>query len=138
MKREFSAGGIVFNKAGQVLLIKVSGHEYWGFPKGNPYGNESFEETALREVKEEGGIEAEILNKIGDSKYVYTRNGEKTFKIVTLYLMKYKSGDTKDHDWEVSEATWFTPQEALETLSFVNDKELLKQALPIIEKELKK
>ena len=130
MNREFSAGGIVFNK-GKVLLVQPSGTEYWMFPKGHIEKGQTTKEAALREVKEEGGVEAEIVAKVGDSKYVYThpQSKEKTFKVVTIFLMKYKSGDPQDHDWEVAEAGWYDPEEALKKLSFSNDKNLLKKAL---------
>lgn len=132
MKREFSAGGIVLNGQGQVLLTQHSSNHYWGFPKGNLEEGESMKEAALREVKEEAGIQAEVLEKVGDSKYVYTLNNEKIFKVVSIFLMKYLSGDPKDHDWEVSEADWFEPNEALKKLSFSQDKALLKKALEIL------
>lgn len=131
MRREFSAGGIVFNN-GKVLLTKHSQNKHWSFPKGLlDHPEQTTEESALREVKEEGGVEAEILSKVGYSKYVYTFNGEKIFKIVTYFLMKYISGDPKDHDWEVEEAGWYTPEDALKQLSFSQDKVLLKKALEI-------
>ena len=76
-------------------------------------------------------MEAEIIEKVGYSKFVYTLNGEKIFKVVTYFLMKYISGDPKDHDWEVSEAGWYTPEDALKQLSFSQDKQLLKKALEI-------
>lgn len=129
MKREFSAGGIIFNNQNQVLLTQHSSNHYWGFPKGHPKTGESMKEAALREVKEEAGIEAEIIEKVGDTKYIFTMEGEKIFKMVTLYMMKYLSGDIKNHDWEVEKAEWFTPEEALEKLNFKDEKELLKRAL---------
>ncbi len=128
MKREFSAGGIVINSQGQVLLTQHSSNLHWGFPKGNINPGESSREAALREVREEGGVEAEILEKVGDAKYVYSLNGEKIFKVVSVFLMKYLSGDLKDHDWEVKEAGWFEFKEALKRLSFSQDKLLLKKA----------
>lgn len=129
MKREFSAGGIVFNDKGEILLTQHSSNHYWGFPKGNVGAKESSEEAALREVKEEAGVEAEIVGKVGYSKYIYNLSGEKIFKVVTVFLMKYLRGDLKDHDWEVSEAGWFGVDKALEKLSFSQDKSLLKKAL---------
>lgn len=131
MKREFSAGGIVFNNQGQVLVTQHSQNKHWSFPKGltGDHPQQTTEQSALREVKEEGGIEAEILDKVGYSKYVYSLNGEKIFKIVTYFLMKYLSGDIKDHDWEVSELGWFEPEDALKQLTFSQDKELLKKAM---------
>ncbi len=139
MKREFSAGGIILRQAQdkflkktwEVLLTQSSANHYWGFPKGNVGEGESMKEAALREVKEEAGVEAEIIEKVGDSKYVYTHPCDKVkvFKVVTIYLMKYISGDVSDHDWEVSEAGWYSPEEALKTLSFSQDKQLLRLAL---------
>ena len=132
MKREFSAGGIVFNNKGQVLLTQHSQNKSWGFPKGLIDPGQTSKEAAVREVKEEGGVEAEIVNKVGYSKYVYTWDGEKIFKVVTMFLMKYISGDPKDHDFEVMDSGWFTPEEALKKLSFPNDKTLLKKAIDIL------
>ncbi len=131
MKREFSAGGIVFNDKGEVLITKHSQNKHWSFPKGLIDPGQTTEGAALREVKEEGGIEAEIIDKVGYSKYVYTFGGEKIFKVVTYFLMKYKSGDIKDHDFEVEESGWYSSGDALKQLSFSQDKVLLKQALEI-------
>ncbi len=129
MKREFSAGGIVFNNRGQVLVTQHSQNKHWSFPKGLIDPGQTTEEAAIREVREEGGVVAEIVDKVGCNKYVYTLNGEKIFKVVTYFLMKYISGDPKDHDWEVSEAGWYEPEDALKQLSFSQDKSLLKKAL---------
>lgn len=131
MKREFSAGGIVFNNKNQVLLTKHSQNKHWSFPKGLIDPGQTPQQAAVREVREEGGVEAEITAKIGYNKYVYTLNGEKIFKVVTYFLMKYKGGDPKDHDWEVEEAGWYTPEDALKQLTFSQDKQLLKKALEI-------
>ena len=130
MQREFSAGGIVL-KNGKVLLTKHSENHHWSFPKGLIDPGQTPPEAAVREVREEGGVEAEILDKVGYNKYVYTLNGEKIFKVVTYFLMKYVSGDPKDHDWEVEEAGWYTPEDALKQLTFSQDKALLKKALEI-------
>lgn len=133
MKREFSAGGIVF-KGGKVLLTKHSQNHHWSFPKGLIDPPQTSKEAAIREVKEEGGVEAEIVEKVGYSKYVYSLHGEKIFKVVTYFLMKYKSGDPKDHDWEVEEAGWYEIEDALKQLTFSQDKTLLKKALEIVKK----
>lgn len=129
MKREFSAGGLVFNKQGQILVIQPTGHDYWMFPKGHLDEGETTKEAALREVQEETGAEAEIVEKIGDTKYVYTWEGEKRFKVVTWFLMNYISGDITKHSWETSDVRWVEPEKALGMLSFAGDKGLLKQAL---------
>lgn len=134
MKREFSAGGIVFNDRGQVLLTKHSKNKHWSFPKGLIDPGQTPQDAAIREVKEEGGVEAEILDKVGYSKYVYTLNEEKIFKVVTYFLMKYKSGDPKDHDWEMEQAGWFKVEDALVRLTFSQDKDLLRKTLSMMEK----
>ncbi|HLC87790.1 MAG TPA: NUDIX hydrolase [Patescibacteria group bacterium] len=130
MTREFSAGGIVF-KDGQVLLIKNAAlrdpkKAYWGFPKGHIKEREKSEEAAIREIKEETGIEVEIIKKLGDSRYVFTnKQKEKVFKVVVYFLMKYVSGETKPQDLEVLEVKWFDPAQAMELLSFKKDKDML-------------
>ncbi len=131
MKREFSAGGIVFNDQGQVLVTQHSQNKHWSFPKGLVDPGQTTEEAATREVREEGGIVAEIIGKVGYSKYVYTFGGEKIFKVVTYFLMKYVSGNIKDHDFEVEASGWFDPEQALKQLSFSQDKALLKKALDL-------
>ena len=138
MKREFSAGGIVLNDKGEVLVTQHSQNKNWSFPKGLIDSGQTPEQAAVREVREEGGVEAEILDKVGYNKYVYsqrssahTMDGEKIFKVVTYFLMKYVSGDIKDHDFEVSDIGWYTPDDALKRLTFSQDKALLKKALEI-------
>ncbi|MBI4059118.1 NUDIX hydrolase [Candidatus Microgenomates bacterium] len=135
MKREFSAGGVVFNDQGQVLLIIVDAakRHYWEFPKGHIDGDETTKVAALREVEEEAGIKTEIADKIDISKYIYTsRTGEKIFKVVTFFLMKYLNGEPKPMEGEIAEVGWFTPQEAMKKLSFAQDKQHLAKALEML------
>ncbi len=122
------------NSQGQVLVTQHSQNKHWSFPKGLIDPGQTIEEAALREVKEEGGVEAEILEKVGYSKYVYTFNDEKIFKVVTYFLMRYVSGDINDHDFEVSDIGWYKPEDALKQLTFSQDRDLLKKALEIYEK----
>jgi len=136
MKREFSAGGIIFNDLGQVLLInnealKDPTKSYWGFPKGHLNPGESSQDAAVREVKEETGLEVKVKAKVGDHKYVFTFNGEKIFKVVTMFLMQLIGGELKIQTDELLDAQWMEPDEALKKLSFSQDKSLLKQALEI-------
>ena len=133
MKREFSAGGIVFDKTGQVLLIRVPSIDktkmYWEFPKGHIDEGESSQAAALREIEEETGIKAKIVDKIGDSKYVFPFKDEKIFKVVIFFLMEYVSGEPKPMEGEIEEVRWVLPAEALKLLSFPADKKLLDKAL---------
>lgn len=133
MIRQFSAGGIVF-KGNEVLLIKNKSIKdkkisFWGFPKGHIKKGETSKDAALRELKEETGIEAEIVSKVGDSKYIFTQKGEKIFKVVIIYLMKYKSGEGKPQIAEIEEVLWVDPKKALDILTFKNDRNLLKETL---------
>lgn len=136
MKREISAGGIVFNSEGQVLLVSAGSLRdrsklHWKFPKGHIEGEETSEQAALREVAEETGIQAEIVTKLGDSKYTYPFKGEKIFKIVVYFIMKLVSGETKPQDGEIDEVRWVEVGEALKMLSFSADKKLLQKAIDI-------
>ena len=133
MKREYSAGGIVL-KDGLVLLIKNAAlrdpkKAYWGFPKGHIEAGENSKEAAVREIEEETKIRAEVISKLGESQYVFTRSGEKVVKHVVYFLLKYISGDVWAQELEVLEVKWFEPEEALELLSFKKDKEMLQLAL---------
>lgn len=133
MNRQFSAGGIVF-KDGQVLLIKNAAlrdpsKSYWGFPKGHLEEGESSKQAAVREIKEETGIEVEIISKLGESKYMFTFEGAKVFKSVAVFLMKYFSGELVPQEGEVLDVKWFSPEEAQNLLSFSKDREFLKKAL---------
>lgn len=136
MKREFSAGGIIFNDQGQVIVCHPTGKNYWVFPKGLIKEGEDLKGAALREVKEETGLECEVRAKVGESKYVYSLKenpGEKIFKVVVFFLMKFLSGDISSHDCEMDEVVWALPDEALKRLSFSNDKKLLQEAMEIRE-----
>lgn len=135
MKNEFSSGGIVYKAGDEPLFLLIEnsrmnrpGETWWGFPKGHLEEGEGNEEAAIREVEEETGIKCEIIKKIGNSKYVLTKNDEKIFKVVTIFLMKYISGDTKPQIEEVSDVIWLPYGEALKKLAYPGDKELLKKA----------
>lgn len=136
MKNEFSSGGIVY-KEDQFLLVENSRmknpeEKWWGFPKGHLEEGESNEEAAIREVEEETGIKSEIIQKIGQSKYNLTKNGENVFKVVTIYLMKYISGDLKAQLEEVSNVIWLPYEEALKKLTYPGDKDLLRKAKELL------
>lgn len=137
MKREFSAGGIVFNKQNQILLINNAAmrdptKSYWGFPKGHLDLGETSKQAAIREVKEETNLDVEILNKVGQSQYVFTLNSEKIFKVVTMFLMKAIGGELKHQESELLDIGWFDYDAALERISFPKDKQLLKHAWEIM------
>lgn len=141
MKLEFSAGGIVVNDQKQVLVIEtkplsrsasITDQNHFGFPKGKINKDEGAPDAALREVREETGVEAEILSKVGDSRYIYTHQNQKISKGVTIYLMRYLSGNLKDHNFEVEQVLWLPYDEALKLLTFPQDRQLLEKAFEIL------
>ena len=154
--KEMSAGGVVYRKngdgsassAGQgvfILLIMPAPREsatreafrpVWTFPKGwvGDHTDETMEQTALREVKEEGGVEAKIIESLGEVKYFFRWQGENIFKTVEFFLMEYVSGDPADHDHEVDEAKWVPLEQVEEILTYKEDKEIFAKAKKILEK----
>lgn len=140
MKFEFSAGGIVFQKKNndiQILVGQHSGHHGWVFPKGligDHKEKETKEETALREVQEETGIVGKILQPLTPVTYFYVWEKEKKKKTVYYYLMEYVSGETKDHDWEMTQVEWLPVEEVDERLTYKTDKQVWQEAKKLLEK----
>jgi 8-oxo-dGTP pyrophosphatase MutT (NUDIX family) len=136
---EYSAGGVVFKKEGKKtlwLIIQPEGTERWQLPKGKIEEGEKSEPTALREVKEEGGVEARVMADLGKVVYFYNWEKEKIGKHVRFFLMEYVGGNPKDHDSEVEKAEFFEFNEAFKKLTFKNSKEVLEKAKKILgEKE---
>lgn len=126
MRKELSAGGVLF-RDGDVLLIKNPSGA-WSFPKGNIEKGEEPERTALREVFEETGVKGEILDYIGEISYWYHFRGEKTFKTVKYYLMRYLEGKPRP-SWEVKDANFFSVEEAKKLLKYKGDREILEKAV---------
>ncbi|MBI5045268.1 MAG: NUDIX domain-containing protein [Candidatus Levybacteria bacterium] len=134
MKFEFSAGGVVFQKKGNQTLVLVaqhSGHHGWGFPKGligDTNKSESKEETALREVKEETGIIGEIIHTLSPQTYWYAWEGEKNKKTVYFFVMRFVSGDTTQHDFEMENVEWIDSNDVENRLTFKTDKAVWEEA----------
>ncbi len=144
VKLEVSAGGIVFKKSKDNhqklniswLIVQHSQHKGWVFPKGLVGDKnilESMKEAALREVEEEGGVKAKIINdRPIVTKYQYIWQGFLIKKTVYYFLMEYISGDPKNHDWEVSQAKFVSEEEVKKTLTYQSDKEAFQKALSLI------
>jgi len=131
MIREFSSGGLVIrNLRGRPHLAVVRVRdEILALPKGHPEEGESMKEAALREVREETGLTGEIEEKLGDVRYWYARGGERVFKVVSFYLLRYLSGRIADHDHEVEEALWIPLDEAPKRLAYGGEREMARTAL---------
>ncbi|HYP53981.1 MAG TPA: NUDIX hydrolase [Pyrinomonadaceae bacterium] len=141
-KTQVSAGGVVFRRRGagvEVALISVGERGRWQLPKGLVGRGETPEEAALREVREETGLEAELIAPLERVEYWYFANerGERVryHKFVHFFLMGYKSGSTRDHDAEVNEARWFPADSALQALAFKSERQTLAQAIEAVNSE---
>lgn len=138
IKREFSAGGVVFREEPEGILwlvVKPTGSEQWRFPKGKIERKESSGETAIREVREEGGAESIILKKLGNINYFYFQDQQKIFKTVIFYLMKYVQEAKGGWCWETEEIAWLPFEEAKQRLAFKNEKILLEKAKETLERD---
>ena len=128
-ERERSYGGVVV-RGDEVLVITPAGRPRVStLPKGGPQPGERPEATAAREVREETGVEARIVERLGNVNYRYRRGGVRVFKTVGFYLCDYISGDTEDHDHEVDEARWMPLEEARTALSYPGERALVERAL---------
>ena len=148
MEREFSAGAVVLRRLrGEWHLAAIEPRGRYGeknpknkpllaLPKGNIDHGEKPQETALREVHEETGLEAEPITKLGDVKYVYNRSwsdGAKVFKVVSFFLFRYlggKIGDIKEEmKHEVAHAMWVPLKDAPKKLSYNGEREMAAKAI---------
>lgn len=129
---EVSAGGVVVREGAEgpeVLICKAAGYHKWVLPKGLVDPGETHQQTALREVREEVGVEAEIVGELGQPEtYVYMARGTRVFKTVHYYLMRYVSGRPEDHDYEIEEARWVRFDEGIEMMGFEGGREMLRRA----------
>jgi 8-oxo-dGTP pyrophosphatase MutT (NUDIX family) len=128
-EREESFGGVVV-RGDEVLVIVPAGRpQVTTLPKGGAHGGERPEATAAREVREETGVEARVVERLGDVRYRYRRGGVRVFKTVGFFLCDYVSGDTADHDHEVDEARWIPLRRARAELTYPGEREMIERAL---------
>ncbi|NPA52434.1 MAG: NUDIX hydrolase [Aquificae bacterium] len=130
LKWEFSAGGVVYKKEdGKVYVLLIRVKNRWSFPKGNIEREEPREKAALREVKEETGVDAQVVDFLGEIEYWYSLHGYKIHKFVYYYLMKYTGGDITPQKEEIDEAKFVPLEEAENLLTYDNDKKILQRAI---------
>jgi len=130
--REFSAGGIVvrrFHGRPWVACISLKDGEVLALPKGLIDPGESAAEAATREVREETGLDAVLVEKLDDVRYWYRRPGARVFKVVSFFLFRYRSGSVRDHDHEVDAARWVPLADASEHLSYRGERSVAAAAL---------
>jgi 8-oxo-dGTP pyrophosphatase MutT (NUDIX family) len=139
-KLQISAGGVAFRKQDErieVALISVGDEGRWQLPKGIVDKGESTEDAAVREVREEAGIDTEVVTRIDKVEYWYFWKEEgrrvRYHKFVYFYLLRYKSGDVGNHDREVNEARWVDINDAIEMLAFDSEKKIVQRAAQMIQ-----
>jgi 8-oxo-dGTP pyrophosphatase MutT (NUDIX family) len=140
VRREFSAGGVVVRRvrgAWKVAAIRPAGKDnVWALPKGLIGRGESAADTAVREVTEETGVEARLVEKLGDIRYVYTWAGERVFKVVSFFLLRYSKGRLGNlpaaYRHEVAETRWLGLEEAPRLLAYRGEQEMAAKALQLI------
>jgi 8-oxo-dGTP pyrophosphatase MutT (NUDIX family) len=132
-EREFSAGGVVVREEECVVIVPLKrsqqGKRVLALPKGHPDPGESAEEAATREVREETGVVAELVEPLGEVAYWYQRTKGRIHKRVRFFLFRYVSGSTDDHDDEIEEARWMPLAEAAEELTYAGEREMAARAL---------
>lgn len=107
----------------------ADGQRVLALPKGHLDNAETAEQAAIREVREEGGVDADLVRHLGDVRYWYRRKGRSVPKRVRFFLFNYRSGDPSDHDDEVEEARWMGLAEASTALSYEGERQMVLRAL---------
>jgi 8-oxo-dGTP pyrophosphatase MutT (NUDIX family) len=136
--RATSAGGVVHRSEGgrtEILLVHRHSPLLWALPKGTPDSGESIEETALRETREETGIEVEVEASLGPISYFFVRERIRFHKTVHFFLMRPVGGSIDRHDHEFDEVRWFQLEEALEIMSYPTERQVVERAAGLLDRE---
>jgi 8-oxo-dGTP pyrophosphatase MutT (NUDIX family) len=122
-----------------LAVIRPRGKEagVWALPKGLIDAGEGAEATAVREVREETGAQGRALGKLGDVRYVYSWRGERVFKVVSFFLLRWTKGAlAPEHVHEVAEARWLPLEEAPRLLAYKGEREMAAKALEVLREDL--
>jgi 8-oxo-dGTP pyrophosphatase MutT (NUDIX family) len=128
---EISAGGVVYRRVGdtyEIVAVHRNRHTDWSLPKGHIEKGETPEQAALREVKEETGLDARIVAELGEVVYFYRRPGGLIRKVVYHFLMEHTGGEFGPPNWEVDEVRWIDIDQADTLLTYKNDQGTVRKA----------
>jgi 8-oxo-dGTP pyrophosphatase MutT (NUDIX family) len=137
-RREVSSGGVVYLRTDDAVEIALAsrrtrkGDLAWGLPKGLIEEGEPKETTAVRETREETGLETELEGSLGETSYFYVWEGVRVAKVVHFFLLRQTGGDVNDHDFEMEEVRWFPLADALRTASYRGEREVLERAAKLL------
>jgi 8-oxo-dGTP pyrophosphatase MutT (NUDIX family) len=137
-KREISAGGVVYRRdGGEIDIVLASrrtrrGQLAWGLAKGGIEDGESMEDAAVREVREETGLVAEIEASLGETRYFYVWENVRIRKTVHFFLMRHTGGDIEDRDDEMEEIRWFPLERALKRAAYRGERDVLSRASELL------
>jgi len=137
-QREVSAGGVVYRRGGDDIEVVLAsrrtrrGDLAWGLAKGGIEPGESREDAAVREVREETGLDATIEADLGDTKYIYVWEDVRIRKRVHFFLMRHVGGDVDDRDDEMEEIRWFPLERALKRAAYRGEREVLARAAELL------
>ena len=137
-RTEVSAGGVVYRREPDGIEVVLAarrtrrGELAWGLAKGGIEADESSEEAAVREVREETGIEAEIEASLGETRYFYVWEDVRIRKTVHFFLMRATGGDPSDRDDEMEDVQWFPLERALKRAAYRGEREVLGRAAEIL------
>ncbi len=133
LEKDFAAGGVVLRGDDVAVIVPVKradeGGRVLGLPKGHPAGDETPEQAARREVMEETGLQVELIAPLGEIRYTYGRRSGPVDKRVAFFLFHYLSGDLADHDHEIEDARWMPLEQAVETLTYDGEREMVRRAM---------
>lgn len=132
-KLQFSAGGVVYRKMGsgtEVVVLTRGGGKIFCLPKGKIEKNETPQQAALREIKEETGLTGTIEKELGKINYWFHSEEEniRINKTVYFYLVRYESGSTADHDTDAEDARWLPIDDALKIMSYPSERQMVEKA----------
>jgi 8-oxo-dGTP pyrophosphatase MutT (NUDIX family) len=137
-KREISAGGVVYRRQDDGIEVVLAsrrtrrGDLAWGLAKGGIEDGESMEDAAVREVREETGLRAEIETSLGETRYFYVWEDVRIRKTVHFFLMRSVGGDLDDRDDEMEEVRWFPLERALKRAAYRGERDVLQRAAELL------